>query len=128
MQPTITKIENQNTEREEYDKFSKELTGINIDLIRCFDNNNLSEFPEALNNLKEFLSRVNWSYRNLLRRPLDFLHMILIARMCQNKSFASPIYKYDLLSMKIYANSEIEFRNLYQIYIDAIEQSLIQEA
>mgnify|MGYP006872373302 CR=1 FL=1 len=114
--------------RNEYYQLSIELMSINIGLARCIDNSNVSELPQAILRLKEFLGKIDGKYLEFFRRPLDILHSILITRMYFNKTFASPLYKYPLNQMRMHANSEPELRNLHAIYIDAIESSLVQEA
>ena len=114
--------------KKEYYQLNLELTSINIALARCIDNSNVNELPEAMAKLREFIDKIDGKYFEFFRRPLNILHSILITRMYYNKTFASPIYSYPLDEMRTYANSEVEFRNLYAIYLDAIESSLVHEA
>lgn len=114
--------------RNQYDLLSSELSSISIDLARCIDNRNVGELPETLERLRDFLNKIDGRYTEFFRRPLSILHSVLITRMFYNKTFESPLYKYNLQAMMAYANTEVEYRNLYAIYFTAIEASLVQEA
>lgn len=113
---------------DEYKRLSMESALINMKLARCIDNTNVSQLPEAIAELNEFLGKLTDKHKSLFRRPIDLLHSILITRMFYNKKFPSPLYSHDLHAMAYYARTEVEFRNLIAIYTNAIEESLIQEA
>lgn len=112
----------------EYNRLRMESSLINIKLARCIDNKYVGQLPVILEELKEFLNKLTDKHKSLFRRPIDLLHSILITRMFYNKKFSSPLYKHDLHAMALHANTEVEFRNLLSLYINAIEESLIQEA
>jgi len=122
------KTEGETSQKNEYDALRDKLSWVNFGLAKCIDNRYVDELPEVIIRLKGILEGVDGRYLELLKRPLNLLHAVLITRMYYNKTFKSPLYQYNLDEMRVGANSLIELRNLYAIYIYAIEESIVQEA
>ena len=78
----------------EYRSLTDESYIVGIRLAKCIDNQFVDELPEALRLVRQFIDRVDGKYLELLRRPLDLLHSVLITRMYYNKKFPSPLYQY----------------------------------
>lgn len=126
------KLENQRSQneiisREDYNQLQAEMVAINIAILNCGDRNKEAEIPQVIERLKSYLGGTEWRCLELVKRPLEVLHLLLLSRLYINKQFPNPLNVHDLVGMRIFATSEIEIRNLYSIYIDAIESSLIPE-
>lgn len=129
----MNEIKNKNSRevisREEYYNLLMEMTSIDMALLNCSTREDEVRIPEAIQRLRDYLEKTNWKCIELVRRPLEVLHILLLNRLYLNKKCPNPLNQYDLASMRVYATTEAEIRNLYAIYLNAIEASLIpQEA
>lgn len=112
-------------DRIRYDSLQREATYNNLRALNAIGNN-INVLPDTIRKYREICEAATQADTEILRRIAGILHTVLIDRMYYNKQFTSPLYTHDLNNLRAFSFKIEQLKELVEIYLCAIEESLVQ--